>query len=102
MTTNGIYSNSSPYYTTNTFGKFLDVLNYRSFPKYADDKVFMINKIYEHKPDLLAYDLYGNPGLWWVFAERNPNVIQDPVGDFIAGTYIQLPSKQTLTAALGV
>jgi hypothetical protein len=102
MATNNLYTSASPYYNTDLFGKFLDVLSYRSFPKYADDKIFMINKIYENKPHLLASDLYGNPGLWWVFAERNPNIIQDPVGDFIAGVYIQLPSKQTLTAALGV
>lgn len=102
MSTNSNYSASSPYYNTSLFGKFLDVISYRSFPKYADDKVFMINKIYENRPDLLASDLYGNPGLWWVFAERNPNVIEDPAGDFIAGVWIQLPKKETLTAALGV
>jgi hypothetical protein len=96
------YSATSPYYTTETFGQFLDVLSFRNFPKYVDDKVFQINKIYEFRPDLLAYDLYGNAGLWWVFSIRNPNVIQDPIGDFVAGTFIQLPSKQTLTTALGI
>jgi hypothetical protein len=96
------YSATSPYYTTDTFGQFLDVINFRNFPKYIDDQVFQINKIYEFRPDLLAFDLYGNAGLWWVFAVRNPNVIEDPIGDFVSGTNIQLPSKQTLTTALGI
>jgi hypothetical protein len=96
------YSATSPYYTTDTFGQFLDVINFRNFPKYIDDKIFQINKIYEFRPDLLAFDLYGNAGLWWVFAVRNPNVIEDPIGDFVSGVNIQLPSKQTLTTALGI
>lgn len=96
------YSATSPYYTTDTFGQFLDVITFRNFPKYIDDQVFQINKIYEFRPDLLAFDLYGNAGLWWVFVVRNPNVIEDPIGDFVSGTYIQLPSKQTLITALGI
>ena len=27
---------------------------------------------HENKPDLLAYELYGNAKLWWVFALFNP------------------------------
>lgn len=96
------YSATSPYYTTETFGQFLDVISFRNFPKYVDDKVFQINKIYEFRPDMLAFDLYGNANLWWVFAVRNPNVIEDPIGDFVSGTFIQLPSKQTLITALGI
>lgn len=102
MSTNNLYTISSPYYNTNLFGQFLDVTTFRSFPKYADDPIFKINTIYANKPHLLASDLYGNPGLWWVFAMRNPNIIEDPVGDFVAGILIQLPKKETLTAALGV
>jgi len=53
------------------------------------------------RPDLLAADLYGDANLWWVFAVRNPNIIQDPVFDFTAGTIIYVPSMVTLTTALG-
>jgi prophage DNA circulation protein len=51
---------------------------------------------------LLAYDLYGDSALWWVFAMRNPNTIQDPVFDFLPGTTIFIPKKETIVAALGL
>jgi hypothetical protein len=51
---------------------------------------------------MLAYDLYGDSGLWWVFAVRNPNVIKDPVFGFIAGLAIYIPQKTTLVSDLGI
>jgi hypothetical protein len=50
----------------------------------------------------MAYDLYGNAGLWWVFAARNPNTLFDPIWSFTAGTEIYLPQKRALLTALGV
>jgi len=44
----------------------------------------------------LAFDLYGDPSLWWVFAVRNPNVISDPVFDMRIGARIAVPKKETL------
>jgi hypothetical protein len=49
----------------------------------------------------LAYDLYGTAGLWWVFAQRNPNTLPDPLGDFREGVQIYVPKIDTLKAALG-
>jgi len=40
--------------------------------------------------------------LWWVFAIRNPNVIQDPIFDFQPGVIIYIPQKTNLTTALGL
>jgi hypothetical protein len=51
---------------------------------------------------LLAYDLYTNSGLWWVFKARNPNVLDDPIFDFKAGTKIYIPKKTTLVSNLGI
>lgn len=99
MATN--YSKSSPYYKTTTHGNFLDVMEPRTFPKLPDDVVFRINATYQYRPDLLAFDLYGDAGLWWVFAVRNPNTIKDPVFDFKPGVNIYIPKKTTLAAALG-
>jgi hypothetical protein len=97
------YSITSPYYSTPTFdsGKFLDIMNYRAIPKLANDMLSAIPAQYDLRPDLFAYDLYGNPGLWWVFAARNPNTLFDPLWDFTAGTVIYLPQKSTLQTALG-
>lgn len=97
------YSYASPYYTTPSFdnGQFLDILNYRSIPKLANDVLFAIPPQYEYRPDLLAFDLYGDPKLWWVFAVRNPNTLIDPLWDFATNTVIYLPQKTTLQTALG-
>jgi len=96
------YNKSSPYYTTSVTNNYLDVINFRDIPAQADDIYFEITKNYENRPDLLAYDLYKDVGLWWVFAVRNKSTIKDPVFDFTAGTKIYLPKITTLKTALGV
>ena len=74
----------------------------RPIPKENDDKFFKINQTYQYRPDLLAYDLYGTAGLWWVFYQRNPNTLTKPPIDFVAGTLIYLPKMSTLRTALGL
>jgi len=95
------FTKSSPYYTTDLYGDFLDVMNYRSIPKLKDDVFFTINKTYQYRPDLLAYDLYGNAELWWVFSVRNPNVLKDPIFDFDIGTGIYIPKKDNILNSIG-
>ena len=96
------YSKSSPYYATAKFGNFLDILEYRSIPKVASDVEYQIDAVYRFRPDLLAFDLYGDTGLWWVFASRNPNVLKDPIFDFYPGQVIFVPKKETLISTLGL
>mgnify|MGYP000187358642 CR=1 FL=1 len=96
------YSKTSPYYETQQFGSFLDVMYHRSLPKNVNDVSFTIDATYDLKPQLLAYDLYGDPALWWVFASRNPNVLKDPLFGFVAGTTIFIPTKETLVSTLGL
>ena len=96
------YAKTSPYYTTNVFSKSLDVLNYRAFPAQLDDQIITLTESYRNRPDLLAFDLYQDSRLWWVFAVRNPNNIKDPVFDFVPGRKIFVPKKETLVTALGL
>lgn len=96
-----IYSKSSPYYSTDDTKGYLDVLTLRDIPAQKDDIYFEITKNYEHRPDLLANDLYKDVGLWWVFAVRNKSTLKDPVFDFVAGTKIYLPKITTIRSALG-
>ncbi len=96
------YSKTSSYSNTETFAFFLDVANIPVIPFDPSDTAYRIDNIYEHRPDLLAYDLYGDSALWWVFSVRNPNVLQVPVYDFLPGATIFVPKKDTLTAALGL
>jgi len=99
---NAIYSRSSAYFATPKYGTFLDVLEKRSIPFAADDVVYVIERVYQNRPDLLAYDLYGDAGLWWVFQTRNPNIITDPLGDFVAGVSIRIPKQTAINTALGL
>lgn len=95
------YSTTSPYFNTTTNEYYLDLMVNRPIPKNPNDQLFVINQTYHMRPDLLAYDLYGSSDLWWVFAQRNPNTLQNPLGDFTKGTQIYLPQLQTLQDALG-
>lgn len=95
------YDSTSPYYNTGYTQFYLDVMTNRPIPKESDDVLFQINQTYQYRPDLLAFDLYDNAGLWWVFYQRNPNTLQKPPLDFKAGTKIYLPKIATLRATLG-
>ena len=95
------YDSTSPYYLTGYSQFFLDVMVNRPIPKQPDDQLLVINQTYQYRPDLLAYDLYGNPGLWWVFYQRNPNTLTKPPLDFKVNTNIYLPKITTLKTVLG-
>jgi len=95
------YDTTSPYYNTGYSQFFLDVMVNRPIPKEIDDLQFTINTTYQYRPDLLAFDLYGNATLWWVFYQRNPNSLQAPPLDFKQGVQIYLPKITTLKSALG-
>ena len=96
------YNANSPYYTTTFSNGYLGIANFRNIPKNKDDVLFELTKKYEHRPELLANDLYGDVGLWWVFAVRNKDLIQDPVFDMVAGLKIYLPQQESLNLALGI
>lgn len=95
------YNATSPYYATGYNQFYLDVMTNRPIPKEEDDQLLELNITYQYRPDLLAYDLYNNAGLWWVFYQRNPNTLTKPPLDFKAGTRIYLPKISTLRDALG-
>jgi hypothetical protein len=95
------YDSTSPYFETGYNQFYLDVMVNRPIPKEDDDLQFTINNTYQYRPDLLAYDLYQTPSLWWVFYQRNPNTLQAPPLDFTIGKTIYLPKITTLKSALG-
>ena len=92
---------SSPYFNTSQNKISLDIFQPRTLTAEDDDTLYTIDRIYAYRPDLLAYDLYGTPRLWWVFAQRNPDVIEDPIYDFAPGRTIQLPKLGNLKNNLG-
>ena len=96
------YDSTSPYFETGYSQFFLDSMVNRPIPKEDDDLTFTINTTYQYRPDLLAYDLYQNAALWWVFYQRNPNTLTAPPLDFVVGIQIYLPKMTTLKSALGI
>ena len=95
---------SSPWGKTgiNRSGGYLNILNIRPVPADPDDQVYEIQSQYHQRPDLLAYDMYGNPKLWWVYAQRNMDILKDPVFDFRVGTEIRVPKGSRLRTLLGI
>jgi hypothetical protein len=97
------YPETSPWNkTTFTNSGSLGILRIRPVPASSDDPQYTIETQYTHRPDLLAYDYYGTTKLWWIFAQRNMDIIKDPVYDIEAGVTIYLPKPETLKQILGV
>ena len=98
-----VYNSSSPYASTQIVDdQYLYLLTIRPIPAKPDDILYTVEPQYNHRPDLLAYDLYGNQKLWWVFAQRNMDTISDPVYDLVSGVEIYLPQGPALRQILGV
>ena len=96
-------SSSSPWKNTaySDNGQGLGYFKIRPVPASADDTPYVIEAQYNHRPDLLAYDLYDTPKLWWVFAQRNMDIIEDPIYDIEAGVEILLPNVVNIKDELG-
>lgn len=95
------YKKSSPYATTSQATWYLGVLNYRSIPRDNTDKAIVLQNKYNQRPDLLSYDLYGTPDYWWTFMILNPDVLKDPIYDFVTGITIFTAMSDRLTKLLG-
>ena len=97
------YGAASPWGKTKVRNnQYLDVLTIRPIPKRDDDVLYEVQPQFTHRPDLLAFSVYGNPKLWWVFAQRNMDVLKDPVFDLEAGIKIYLPRQDKLQKFLGL
>lgn len=96
------YSNKSPWYRTRQLPGYMATINLRSVSAEPDDFLYTIEPQYNYRPDLLSYDLYGTTKLWWVFMQRNMDVISDPIFDFKVGTQIFIPKKSSLFTVLGI
>lgn len=97
------YDPRSPYYITpqvNQYVDYLDMWQPQGIAPSPDDTLLSLDPRYDRRPDLLSYDLYGTPSLWWVFAMRNPDVIKDPIYDFKAGIVIYAPVRDNLGALI--
>lgn len=95
------YSVLSPWHTTPVKQDYLDNLSVRPVSAEPDDFLYTIESQYMFRPDLLAFDLYGDAQLWWVFIQRNMDVLEDPIFDFVPGKKIYIPKASGLRTVLG-
>lgn len=96
------YNNFSPWANTKQTQTNLSYFSIRPVSAEDDDFVYKIEPQFNFRPDLLSYVLYDTPKLWWVFAQRNLDVIQDPVFDIKSGVEIYIPKKTNLFRLLGI
>lgn len=54
------------------------------------EKVMVITKGYEYRPDLVSHKVYGFPGNWWRILEANK---MKDIWEFKAGKTIMLPDQ---------
>ena len=66
-------------------------------PNFTKASRFTITQKYVRRPDLLAYDLYGESRFWWVFVIYNKNEIVNPINDFKLGMNIWVPNSDYVT-----
>ena len=97
------YSANSPYaFTPIVDDEYLDILVPRAIPISRLDLPYTIESQFHLRPDLASNEIYKTPKLWWVFAQRNFDVLKDPVFDFTAGTEIMICEPKTLFSYLGL
>ena len=82
---------TSQYKLTPVKNWYLDLWVPRTVPKNDTDKIVIIPPEFNQRPDLMSNVEYGTPRLWWVFCMRNPDLIIDPINDFVAGLEIYVP-----------
>ena len=96
------YAKSSPWHNTTIGSTRLGYFKIRPVPESGDDFLYTVEPQYNHRPDLLAYDLYHDPKLWWIFAQRNMDVLKDPVFDLEPGVEIYIPQGPKIRELLGI
>jgi len=84
---------TSQYLLTPVKDWYLNFWEPRVVPKRDYDKIIIIPAEYNQRPDLLSQVEYGTPNLWWVFAVRNPDLILDPINDYVSGLEIYVPDN---------
>lgn len=91
-----IHKTTSPYVNTDIKDFYLDIWDEIIIEPSIEDTIMTVGPKYHKRPDLLSYDLYGTPRLYWVFIVRNMNLMKDPIEDFVSGLEIYVPSKERI------
>jgi hypothetical protein len=94
------YPSTSPYYKTPQSSWAIGIYVDRPIPADASDERVMLDAKYDMKPDRFSNDVYGTPAYYWVFMQRNINLIRDPIFDFRSGMIIYVPTLDRINSIL--
>lgn len=94
------YSNYSQYKNTPQTSWYLDLYEDIDFTSDVSDEDYIIESKYKHRPDLLAYDRYGNAALLYIFFLINDEIF-DPIFDMIPGNTIKVPTASRVQKFFG-
>lgn len=97
------YDKKSPYTATaqvERYVRYLDTWTPPALTVGTDDQTIVVAGKYQNRPDLLSYDYYGTPKLWWIFAVYNSSAIKDPIYDLVAGMYLYVPARSSLSGVI--
>ena len=95
------YNKESPLYLTSQTTWFLSNYVDRGLNYDRSDTSMVLSSKYNLRPDLLSYNLYGTVGYKWTFMMINPDVIKDPIYDFVTGITIYVATLDRLQSVLG-
>jgi hypothetical protein len=92
-----MYKSHSPWSKTSVlYGRVLDIQKKRNLFRDPMNEFIPIPQEFDKRPDLFSFEKYGTAKYWWIFAQRNPDDIIDPINDFTAGKYIYVPSRSNI------
>lgn len=87
------YKNTSHLRATPIVNGYTDLYQKPLIPNFQKTEKLTITQKYVRRPDLLAYDLYGEARFWWLFALYNKNLIVDPINDMTLNKTILVPTR---------
>ena len=79
------YKQTSVYANTPINDVALGIYNPPEINVTGNEKTIVLSRKYQYRPDLLSFDLYGTPRLWWIFKMLNSDKLNDPIWDFKDG-----------------
>jgi hypothetical protein len=77
------------YYGDNRFLTF-DIYLREKYKRTGNEKIMLVTKGVEYRPDLVSYQMYGVPDMWWRIMEVNG---MKDIMEFAAGKTIILPTE---------
>ena len=92
---------SSQYFDTQLVDNaYLDIARIRPLISDVTDQEYTVPPKFANRTDLLAFELYNNPNLWWVFQLLNMDLIVDPQADLVEGLVIKITTADRVCGEL--